>query len=385
MRAIDIPLTSSIVTAAVVAIIIHAPSPILITAQALLLGLLSPLMGIIALDTVVRMRGSINALLTRTLIIIINSIPWVVALTLLLLSEDPGIVSPGIAQYIPLISDPLVMTRTPALASSVITTVALAVLDTYLLITAGPRLLTPRLPGGPESLITVNKPLRELRFRGAFAGLVRYYMRQLISARGSLGMVIGGLLMAVFLYASLAASMNSLSQFELVIGVMAYVAPLAFITSFLPVMMYNAEYSALPIILTMPITPVRRMLAKIPMALIAYYVLTSPIIAILTALHYTLTIPPILALATSPLASTVMAAVIFQLEVRDYLNGSQDLAILNLVNTILIITATSIPIITFIAAQVITASITYSTMDMAITGITETGLLTLILITLVRG
>lgn len=69
-----------------------------------------------------------------------------------------------------------------------------------------------------------------------------------------------------------------------------------------------------------------------------------------------------------PLASTVMSAIVFQLEVRDYLSGSQALALLNLVNTVLIITATSIPIIAFFTAQVLTMSITYSTMALVITG-----------------
>lgn len=202
-------------------------------------------------------------------------------------------------------------------------------------------------------------------------------MRQLISARGSLGLVVGGSLMAVFLYVSLATSMNYLTQFELAIGVMAYAAPLAYITSFLPVMMYNAEYSALPIILTMPVTPIRRMLAKIPMVLTTYYALAVPIVAILTVLHHPSAIPPVLALAVSPLASTVMSAIVFQLEVRDYLGGSQALAILNLANTVLIITAASIPIIAFVAAQVLTMSITYSTMALLMTGAVETAVLTL--------
>ncbi len=269
-----------------------------------------------------------------------------------------------------------------ALLNSVTTTAALTAIDSYLLINAGSRLLMPRLPGGgPESLITVNKPFRGFRFRGPFMGLVRYYMRQLLSARGgSLGMVIGGgALMAVFLYVSLATSVRGgLTQFELIISVMAYAAPLAFITSFLPVMMYNAEYSALPIILTVPITPIRRMLAKVPMVLTTYYALAAPIVAILAALHHPSAIPPVLALAVSPLASTVMSAVIFQLEVRDYLNGSQALAILNLVNTLLIITAASIPIIAFITAQVLTMNITYSTMSLAVVGgVAETAVLSL--------
>ncbi len=102
-------------------------------------------------------------------------------------------------------------------------------------------------------------------------------------------------------------------------------------------------------------------------------------VAILAALHHPSAIPPVLALAVSPpLASTVMSAVIFQLEVRDYLNGSQALAILNLVNTLLIITAASIPIIAFITAQVLTMNITYSTMALAVTGgAAETAVLSL--------
>ncbi|MGC8607205.1 MAG: hypothetical protein ACP5GZ_10135 [Vulcanisaeta sp.] len=384
VRAVDAPLASSIITAIIVSVIIHTPSPVLITAQALLLGLVGPLMGIVALDTVVRRRGSASAFLTRSLIVTTNSIPWVIALTLLMLSEDSAIISPGIAQYVPLISDPFITNHQTALMNSVITTIMLLTIDTYLLINAGPRLLRPRIPGGPESLITINKPFRGFRFRGVFTGLVRYYMRQVLSARGSLGMFIGGLLMAVFLYTSLATSMNELTQFELMIGIMAYAAPLAFITSFLPVMMYNAEYSALPIILTIPITPIRRMLAKIPMALMTYYILTAPIIVILTALGHVMAIPPVLALAVSPLASTVMSAVIFQLEVRDYLNGSQALAILNLVNTILIVITTAVPMMTFIVVQVITMNITYSTTTLVITGTAETAALTLLLIGLVK-
>ncbi len=322
--------------------------------------------------------------------VVTNSIPWVIAMALLMLSEDPpGIISPGIAQYIPLISDPLIMSHPTALINSVATTAVLTTVDAYLVINAGSRLLMPRIPGGPESLITTNKPFRGgFRFRGgAFIGLVRYYMRQLLSARGgSLGMVIGGLLMAAFLYISLATSMKGLTQFGLVMGVMAYAAPLAFITSFLPVMMYNAEYSALPIILTIPVTPIRRMLAKIPMAVTAYYALAAPMIAILAALHSSFAIPPVLALAVSPpLASTVMSAIVFQLEVRDYLSGSQALALLNLVNTVLIITATSIPIIAFFTAQVLTMSITYSTMALVITGAVETMVLALALIWLLRA
>ncbi len=120
-----------------------------------------------------------------------------------------------------------------ALLNSVTTTAVLTAVDSYLLINAGSRLLMPRLPGGgPESLITVNKPFRGgFRFRGGpFMGLVRYYMRQLLSARGGSlgGMVVGGALMAVFLYVSLATSVRGgLTQFELIIGVMAYAAPLA--------------------------------------------------------------------------------------------------------------------------------------------------------------
>ncbi len=271
-----------------------------------------------------------------------------------------------------------------AVMNSMATTVILLITDVCLVINAGPRLLRPKIPGGPESVINIGRSFMGFRFRGSFTGLVRYYMKMILSARGSLGMVIGGLLMAVFLYASLATSMNDLSQFGLMIGVMAYAAPLAFISSFLPVMMYNAEYSALPIILTIPITPIRRMLAKIPMVLTTYYALAVPIVAILTALHHQSAIPPILALSISPLASTVMSAVIFQLEVRDYLRGSQALALLNLVNTVLIIVTASIPMIAFITVQVITTNTAYSTITLLITGTVETMTLSLILIGLAR-
>ncbi|WP_243674495.1 hypothetical protein [Vulcanisaeta distributa] len=344
-------------------------------------------MGIVALDTVVRRRGLANAFLTRSLVVVMNSIPWAIAMALLMLSEDPpGIISPGIAQYVPLVNDPLIMKYPMAVMNSMVTTVILLITDVYLVINAGPRLLRPKIPGGPESVINIGRPFMGFRFRGgSFTGLVRYYMKMILSARGSLGMVIGGLLMAVFLYASLATSMNDLSQFGLMIGVMAYAAPLAFISSFLPVMMYNAEYSALPIILTIPITPIRRMLAKIPMVLTTYYALAVPIVAILTALHHQSAIPPILALSVSPLASTVMSAVIFQLEVRDYLRGgSQALALLNLVNTILIIMTASIPMIAFITVQVITTNTAYSTITLLITGTVETMTLSLILIGLAR-
>ncbi|WP_243679192.1 ABC transporter ATP-binding protein [Vulcanisaeta distributa] len=58
IRAVDAPLISSLTTAAAITAVIHTPTPpALITVQALLLGLIGPLMGIVALDTVVRRRG----------------------------------------------------------------------------------------------------------------------------------------------------------------------------------------------------------------------------------------------------------------------------------------------------------------------------------------
>ncbi len=88
IRAVDAPLISSLTTAMVIAAVIHTPAPALVTAQAVLLGLVGPLVGIVALDTVVRRRGSVSTFLTRSLVVAANSIPWVIALTLLMLSED---------------------------------------------------------------------------------------------------------------------------------------------------------------------------------------------------------------------------------------------------------------------------------------------------------
>ncbi|WP_243666660.1 hypothetical protein [Vulcanisaeta sp. JCM 16159] len=93
IRAVDAPLFASIMMAIIISVIAHTPVLVLVTAQALLLGLMGPLMGIVALDTVVRRRGLANAFLTRSLVIIMNSIPWAIAMALLMLSEDPGIIS----------------------------------------------------------------------------------------------------------------------------------------------------------------------------------------------------------------------------------------------------------------------------------------------------
>ncbi len=208
---------------------------------------------------------------------------------------------------------------------------------------------------------------------GQFLGMVRYYMKHVLSARGSLGMVIGGLIMALFLYASMAMTIRNAQlnpPVEAMIGIMTYISPpMAFIVSFLPVIMYNAEYSALPIILTTPVTPIKRVLAKIPMVATTYYILTTPIIIMLLLMRNAYAVPAAASTVLSPpVASTIMSAIIFELEVRDYLNGSQALAILNLINTLLIMTTSAIPIIAFITTQIITMNYTTSTTALLITG-----------------
>ena len=387
IRAVDAPLLTAMALAITTSIILRTPTPIIITTQAVLLGLMGPLLNVLALDTVIRRGGSVSGFWTRVFMVITNTATWVIALALLMLSEaSPQLISPDIAQYIPLVGDPLISRYTAALVNSVATTTILLIIDAYLMGGAGTRLLMPRTPGGPESLIARRKPLGGFRFRGQFAGMARYYMKQVLSARGSLGMVIGGLIMALFLYVSMAMTMRNaqLNPVGTMIGVMTYVSPMAFIVSFLPVMMYNAEYSALPIILTMPVTPIRRALAKIPMVATTYYILTTPMITILLLMRNTYAVPAVVSTVLSPIASTMMSAIIFELEVRDYLNGSQALAILNLVNTLLIMIASVIPIIAFITTQVIAMNYTASTTALLITGAMETAILTLVLTRLTK-
>lgn len=387
IRAVDAPLFTAMVLAITTSVILRTPTPIIITTQAVLLGLMGPLLSILALDTVIRRGDSVSGFWTRAFMVITNAATWVIALALLMLSEaSPQLINPGIAQYIPLAGDPLISRYAVALVNSVVTTIVLLIIDAYLMGSAGTRLLMPRTPGGPESLITRKKPLGGFRFRGHFAGMARYYMKQVLSARGSLGMVIGGLIMALFLYVSMAMTMRNaqLNPVGAMIGVMTYASPMAFIVSFLPVMMYNAEYSALPIILTMPVTPIKRALAKIPMVTTTYYILTTPMMTILLLMRDAYAVPATVSTVLSPIASTIMSAIIFELEVRDYLNGSQALAILNLVNTLLIMTTAAIPIIAFIITQLITMNYITSTTALLITGTMEITILTLVLTRLVR-
>ncbi|BDR92401.1 hypothetical protein [Vulcanisaeta souniana] len=387
VRAVDAPLLTAMVLAITASIILRTPTPIIITTQAVLLGLMGPLLSVLALDTVISRGGSASGLWTRAFMVITNTATWVIALALLMLSEaSPQLINPGIAQYIPLVGDPLIGRYAAALVNSVVTMTILLIIDAYLMGSAGTRLLMPRTPGGPESLITKRKPLGGFRFRGQFLGMVRYYMKHVLSARGSLGMVIGGLIMALFLYASMAMTIRNaqLNPVEAMIGIMTYISPMAFIVSFLPVIMYNAEYSALPIILTTPVTPIKRVLAKIPMVATTYYILTTPIIIMLLLMRNAYAVPAAASTVLSPVASTIMSAIIFELEVRDYLNGSQALAILNLINTLLIMTTSAIPIIAFITTQIITMNYTTSTTALLITGVLEITILTLALTKLIR-
>ncbi|WP_054844192.1 hypothetical protein [Vulcanisaeta souniana] len=167
VRAVDAPLLTAMVLAITASIILRTPTPIIITTQAVLLGLMGPLLSVLALDTVISRGGSASGLWTRAFMVITNTATWVIALALLMLSEaSPQLINPGIAQYIPLVGDPLIGRYAAALVNSVVTMTILLIIDAYLMGSAGTRLLMPRTPGGPESLITKRKPLGGFRFRG---------------------------------------------------------------------------------------------------------------------------------------------------------------------------------------------------------------------------
>lgn len=130
VRAVDAPLLTAMVLAITASIILRTPTPIIITTQAVLLGLMGPLLSVLALDTVISRGGSASGLWTRAFMVITNTATWVIALALLMLSEaSPQLINPGIAQYIPLVGDPLIGRYAAALVNSVVTMTILLIID----------------------------------------------------------------------------------------------------------------------------------------------------------------------------------------------------------------------------------------------------------------
>jgi len=200
-----------------------------------------------------------------------------------------------------------------------------------------------------ESIVQVQvvrvKAFRGFRVRGPLMALVRVDLVQSFRSRiaGLWAFPISFWLFAVY---------TMISGVKLTpILMLVYVSQMSLVLAFIPFILYTSELRGAVVFRLLPISPIRNLVSKLIVTLIAYYVAVAPmmVMALLYRMPLSLQVPILLAFGP-PMAATAVMAILFEKSISE---GAASSTLTMLIYALMVILAEGIPAASLFVAQVL--------------------------------
>ena len=200
-----------------------------------------------------------------------------------------------------------------------------------------------------ESIVQVQvvrvKAFRGFRVRGPLMALVRVDLVQSFRSRiaGLWAFPISFWLFAVY---------TMISGVKLTpILMLVYVSQMSLVLAFIPFILYTSELRGAVVFRLLPISPIRNLVSKLIVTLIAYYVAVAPMIimALLYRMPLSLQVPILLAFGP-PMAATAAMAILFEKSISE---GAMPSILTMFIYGLMVILAEGLPTVSLIVALVL--------------------------------
>jgi len=200
-----------------------------------------------------------------------------------------------------------------------------------------------------ESIVQVQvvrvKAFRGFRVRGPLMALVRVDLVQSFRSRiaGLWAFPISFWLFAVY---------TMISGVKLTpILMLVYVSQMSLVLAFIPFILYTSELRGAVVFRLLPISPIRNLVSKLIVTLIAYYVTVAPmmVMALLYRMPLSLQVPILLAFGP-PMAATAAMAILFEKSISE---GAMPSILTMFIYGLMVILAEGLPTVSLIVALVL--------------------------------
>jgi hypothetical protein len=199
-----------------------------------------------------------------------------------------------------------------------------------------------------ESIVQVVrvKAFRGFRVRSPLMALVRVDLVQSFRSRiaGLWALPISFWLIVFFAMIISGVKLTPMS-------VLAYVWQMSLVIAFIPFILYTSELRGAVVFRLLPISPIRNLVSKLIVTLIAYYITVAPmmVMALLYRMPLSLQVPILLAFGP-PMAATAVMAILFEKSVSE---GAASSTLTMLIYGLMVILAEGIPAASLFVAQVL--------------------------------
>jgi len=132
---------------------------------------------------------------------------------------------------------------------------------------------------------------------------------------------------------------------------LTYTMELSLLTAFIPYALYMSELRGAVVFRLLPISPIRNLISKLTVTLIAYYIATAPmmIIALFYKLPLSLQVPILLAFGP-PIAATAVMAILFEESISE---GAVPSTLTMFVYALIVMLVEGLPTASLFVAQVL--------------------------------
>jgi predicted permease len=201
-----------------------------------------------------------------------------------------------------------------------------------------------------ESIVQVQvvrvKAFRGFRVRGPLMALVRVDLVQSFRSRiaGLWALPISFWLIMFFAIIISGVKLTPMS-------VLAYVWQMSLVIAFIPFILYTSELRGAVVFRLLPISPIRNLVSKLIVTLIAYYVAVAPmmIMALLYRMPLSLQVPILLAFGP-PMVATAVMAILFEKSISE---GAMPSILTMFIYGLMVILAEGLPDASLIVALVL--------------------------------
>jgi hypothetical protein len=199
-----------------------------------------------------------------------------------------------------------------------------------------------------ESIVQVVrvKAFRGFRVRSPLMALVRVDLVQSFRSRiaGLWALPISFWLIVFFAMIISGVKLTPMS-------VLAYVWQMSLVIAFIPFILYTSELRGAVVFRLLPISPIRNLVSKLIVTLIAYYIAAAPMIimALLYRMPLSLQVPILLAFGP-PMAATAVMAILFEKSISE---GAMPSILTMFIYGLMVILAEGLPTVSLIVALVL--------------------------------
>lgn len=282
-----------------------------------------------------------------------------------------------ILSFIPFLNNTFMTMNTWAAVMGIIYTVLLVLAAVKSLQHISTRLLAPKQPNA--LLMSIRSVYKRIKFRGFIMGMMRLYMVSIIKNRIFTSMFSWPIFMVLTLAIQTLILPKPSQMSTNLLMVMQATAFLITITEsmMLPALLYSIDAMGLNVMVTLPISPRQRLLAKLPTVALLYLVTVLPMYLLImwpiitTQTMWYSTALFLSSAITIPMAVTAVMAVMHERENKARLKGEGNMLKLGIITVVVSLTAALPPIIAYWFMYIVTAKPLQSALILALTSALE--------------